>query len=201
MSPPRLHTPEVFMPPAPSNPLALIRLNLTQCRALIYSPSEGQATILEAVLEGLGVSACAHQTSVEAAQEALMQGNTDILVAEAGPNGEGIDLVLWMRRVCPAPQRFAIAVLVCGHAKTSLVNYAINCGVNFMMSAPVSPKGFVERLFWTVKTYDTFIESEGYCGPDRRIVAKPPPKALRRATDLLDTAPIEVEPGGVDAEA
>ncbi|MEK9947470.1 MAG: hypothetical protein VW999_15980 [Alphaproteobacteria bacterium] len=56
-----------------------------------------------------------------------------------------------------------------------------------VVAKPISPRSLYSRLQWAAENERAFIESESYCGPDRRFkVEGPPAEGGRRADDTKD---------------
>lgn len=162
-------------------------LNLEKLSALLVDDNAQALDILAQVVTGFGVRNITRCDSGDAAQGELRRATFDLIVADVHmPGLDGYELVEWLRREGPQPNRFAPVLLVTGHTRQSEVLRARDCGANFIVAKPLTPKVVLERIVWVAREDRMFIEAEGYVGPDRRFKRLGPPAGMdgRRADDL-----------------
>ena len=136
----------------------------------------------------LDITRCS--TAAEA-RTILAERVIDFILTDANmPDESGYDFIEWVRRHAIEANRFVPAIIVTGHTRISQVARARDCGAHFIIAKPITPKVILERIFWVGRENRMFIESDSYCGLDRRFKTEGPPAGMagRRAEDL-DAAP------------
>lgn len=166
------------------------KLDLSKTVVMILQNNSTEVDILAQVFQGFGVKGTRKCTSVEDAEVLVRHTQFDLLVIDAEmPNGGGFNLVQSLRRMQKSPNRLAPVILVSGHTPHKSVLRARDCGANIVVTKPITPKVLFDRIIWLVKDARSFVESEGYVGPDRRHKAYGPPPGMdgRRAEDASGT--------------
>lgn len=171
--------------PAPVSPRTPI--NLEKVSALLVDDNAQALDILSQVVSGFGVRTITRCESGEDAQAALRRATFDLIIADVHmPGMDGYELIAWLRREGPQPNRFAPVLLVTGHTRQNEVVKARDCGANFIVAKPLTPKVMLERIVWVAREDRMFIEAPHYVGPDRRFRRLGPPAGMdgRRSDDL-----------------
>jgi hypothetical protein len=78
-----------------------------------------------------------------------------------------------------------------GHTPVDQIHKARDCGANFVVAKPITPRLLLERVLWIAQESRPFIELDGYVGPDRRFQNNGPPGGPgtgRRRTDRAEAA-------------
>jgi hypothetical protein len=81
---------------------------------------------------------------------------------------------------------------------------ARDCGANYIIAKPITPKIILERIVWVAQSTRMFLETESYIGPDRRVRKLGPPTetgAGRRKEDADAAAAAEADAEDADQEA
>ncbi len=180
--------------PAPSPSKA--RINLESASILLIDNTIGN-DILGHIFYGFGAR-CLHRCStVEEALKIAKEHPLDLVVTEALlGDDDGYDLVKTLRqRSDYENNRFVPVIVLSAHTARSKVAKARDCGANFFIAKPVSPKVIMDRLLWVAREKRQFLESDQYVGPDRRFhdVGAPVGVSGRRRTDDVETADAEGE--------
>jgi CheY-like chemotaxis protein len=163
------------------------RINLERISVLLADGNPQALDILSQVVVGFGVrtpTKCG--TGVEA-QDVLKRTTFDLVICDAHlPKLNGYELIRWLRREGPEANRCAPVIIVAGHTRRSDVLMARDCGANFTIVKPLTPKTILERILWVAREDRLFIESDSYAGPDRRFKRLGPPAGMegRREDDL-----------------
>ena len=91
--------------------------------------------------------------------------------------------------------RFTPVILLSAHTRVGKITEARDCGANFFVAKPLSPKVMMDRVLWVANAKRQYLETDTYAGPDRRFRESPPPPhtAGRRRTDPKPH--LEVEDG------
>lgn len=162
-------------------------VNLKSTVVLLVDSNSMGMDILVQILVGFGVKTFHRADSIEAAQSLIGATEMDLVIV-SGVLGEadGCELVEWLRREAPAPNRYAPVLLVTPHTQMSRVARARDCGAHIVVAKPLTPMVVLERILWTARVKRPFVSSDGYCGPDRRFKFTGPPKGMsgRRSDDL-----------------
>ncbi|MGA0605879.1 response regulator [Phenylobacterium sp. VNQ135] len=171
------------MRPAGSDP----RLNLSKTVVLIIQNNQAELDILGQVFIGFGVKAIRKYLSLADAEEVARRVDFDLIVVDGDfEAGAGFEFVERLRRERDGRNRLAPILLVAGHTPQSQIYRARDCGANFVVAKPITPKVLFDRILWLVQDQREFVESAGYVGPDRRHKAFGPPPGMqgRRKDDL-----------------
>jgi DNA-binding response OmpR family regulator len=153
--------------------------------------------ILVQILVGFGAKDMLKAQTVEEAKEVVLKAGLDLMiVGTALGDGDGYQLVEWVRREGPAINRFVPLLMLTGHMPQSDVAHARDCGAHFIIVKPLKPAVLLERILWVARAQRKFVECESYAGPDRRFKFEgPPPGASgRRHDDLNEEIGLAVEP-------
>jgi hypothetical protein len=84
------------------------------------------------------------------------------------------------------------------------VTKARDCGANFIIAKPITPKIILERIIWVAQSTRLFVETETYIGPDRRFRKAAPPSEYgvgRRSGDAEAAAAAEAAKAEVAAQS
>lgn len=164
------------------------RLNLEKVGVLVVEPNQAEQDLLVQVLSGFGVRNLRRCVDASEARQALAGGDIGlVLIDGSAADGSAYDLVSWLRRHAPEPRRFLPVLLLSGHVRLSQVVRARDCGANFVVTKPISPRVLLDRIAWLGRETRGFIAVEdGYVGPDRRFKSFGPPPGVegRRKDDL-----------------
>ena len=93
----------------------------------------------------------------------------DILLTDwLMPNGNGQELLNWVRTHENDSIRFLPVIVVSGFTTEKVTNDTRNLGANEILVKPVSGKLLAARICSVIDTPRAFIETPGFFGPDRR---------------------------------
>ncbi len=172
---------------APTGPA--LRINLEKANVLLVEATLQGMTILLQMFNGFGVSSIARAGSVAEAMRVASGAPLDLVVCDPRlPDGDGYEFVRRLRRSKLEPNAFAPVILVSAHTRGSEVAAARDCGANFLVLKPLSPRVILDRLLWVARESRPFIECDTYFGPDRRFQSLGPPADSpgRRKDDPAD---------------
>ena len=151
------------------------RINLEKAAVLLLSGAQGME-LLGRIFHGFGVRHPYRCTDAKAAMEICKEADLDLVVCDGSlPEGEAYDFIAALRRSDLEPNRFAPVMIIQGHTPRDLINKARDCGANFVVAKPVTPRLLLERVLWIAQESRPFIELDGYVGPDRRFQNVGPP--------------------------
>jgi DNA-binding response OmpR family regulator len=166
------------------------KINLEKASVMLIDANPQGMDILTQVFSGFGVRTPLRCSTSKDAVDLLRKVDVDLIVAEADLPGEmdGYDFVHWLRRSGLPQNSFTSVILVSGHTRAEKVVRARDCGANFIILKPISPRILLQRIVWVAKENRQFVEAETYVGPDRRFKnAGPPPGVKPRRSDDIRT--------------
>lgn len=175
------------MNPASASKPLLSRINFEALSIVIVDDNQQSLDILVQVITGFGAKKISRCLSAQEAQRVLALGDVDMVITDARmPEMDGYDLTRWIRREAPEPLRMIPVIVVTGHTPRNEVTKARDCGANFIIAKPITPKTMMDRIIWVARTDRMGIECETYVGPDRRFRREgPPPGVDGRRRDNL----------------
>jgi CheY-like chemotaxis protein len=168
------------------------RINLEKAAVMLLSGEAGM-DLLNRIFHGFGVRHPYRCLTRERAMEVCQEADLDLIVCDGSlPDGEAYAFISALRRSDLEPNRYTPVVVVAGHTPIDQVQNARDCGANFVVAKPVTPRTLLERVIWIAQESRPFVELDGYVGPDRRFQNMGPPNssAGRRRADTPPEAPV-----------
>ena len=159
------------------------RFNLERAVVLLLDGTPLGMEILVQVITGFGAKVIHRAFNVEEAREIVEKYELDLVVADSLPGGEGYEFVQWLRRSRIEPNCFAPILLTAGHTPAGAVAQSRDCGADFIMKKPLTPKAVLERVVWIAREGRRFVDCDAYVGPDRRVQNKGVPFGKGRRRD------------------
>lgn len=164
------------------------RLNLSKATVLLLQNNQAELDILGQVFIGFGVRAIRKCLTLGEAEGCIQSGIVfDLIVVDCDmPGGAGFDFVTMVRRMDANENRLAPIMLVSGHTVPSSIAKARDCGANFVVAKPITPKVMFDRVMWLAREERQFVVTETFAGPDRRhkTFGPPPGTKGRRHDDV-----------------
>jgi len=164
------------------------RLNLTKATVLLLQNNQTELDILGQVFIGFGVKAIRKCLTLGEAEDCIKAGILfDLIIVDCDmPGGAGYDFITRLRRMEENDNRLSPMMLVSGHTVPSSISKARDCGANFVVAKPITPKVMFDRVMWLAREERQFVVSDTYAGPDRRHKTFGPPAGTkgRRHDDL-----------------
>ena len=181
------------------------RINLSSANVLVVDDNPQAVELLCGVLDGFGMRRFRRAVGVDEAKEACADSVFDLILTDAQmPGVDGYEFSRWLRRSTDEQARLTPAIIITAHTRRSQVAKARDCGANFIIAKPITPKIILERIIWVAQSTRLFIETETYIGPDRRFRKVGPPAEFgigRRKDDAEAAAAAEaVAKNETDAE-
>ena len=168
------------------------RVNLEKAVVLLLSPPTGMELLVR-VFHGFGVRHPYRCYDSGKAMEACKEADLDLIVCDGSlPDGEAYDFIANLRRSDLEPNRYTPVMVIQGHTPADQILKARDCGANFVVAKPITPRLLLERVLWIAGESRPFIELDTYIGPDRRFQNSGPPGGPgtgRRRTDKAEAAP------------
>lgn len=165
------------------------RINLSKATCLAVDDSAMALQVLSQVLSGFGIGRLLKSVTSSDAQRIAKENALDLIIIDGHmPNMDGYEFIQWLRREADNENRFVPILLLTGETRLSHVFRGRDCGANFVVAKPISPKVLLDRIYWMARDAREFIEAETYVGPDRRFKREGPPSGVagRRRNDSAD---------------
>ncbi|WP_340645138.1 response regulator [Phenylobacterium sp.] len=145
------------------------RVNLENAAGLIVDDNAQALDLLASVLSSFGMKDLARASSAMEAMDVIKSRRIDLIMTDGQmPVMDGYDFVRWVRTQPDEEKRLTPAIVVTAHSRKSQVMRARDCGANFIITKPITPKVILERILWVSQGKRMFIETDNYIGPDRR---------------------------------
>ena len=174
------------------SPLPKGRINLERAAVLLLAGESGMG-LLTRIFSGFGVKHPYRCFTAERASAVCEEADLELIVCDGSlKDGETYDFIANLRRSDIEPNRFAPVIVVAGHTPLDQVAKARDCGANFVVAKPVTPRVLLERVVWVAQETRPFVELDGYVGPDRRFQNLGPPEGVpsgRRRSDMSVDSP------------
>ncbi len=168
------------------------RVNLEKAAVLLLS-AQTSMELLARVFHGFGVRQPYRCHDRQRAMEVCREADLDLIICDGSlPDGEAYDFIAALRRSDIEPNRYTPVLVIQGHTPVDQIHKARDCGANFVVAKPITPRLLLERILWIAQESRPFIELDTYVGPDRRFQNIGPPGGPgtgRRRTDKIETAP------------
>ncbi len=161
--------------------------NLSKAFVLLVDSEATSLDVLSRIFNGFGVGAPRKCMSAARARECLRVETFDLVITDGRLSDEsGYDFVQWLRRSGIASNFAAPVLILSGHTPQDEIDRARDCGANLVIAKPFTPEILLERILWLARSPRSFVESDAYLGPDRRVRNLGPPigSSGRRAGDL-----------------
>ena len=145
-------------------------VNLENVAVLLIDDNPQALEILSSVVQGFGVREQIHCSSAIEASQVMKNRQVDLILLDcAMPEMDGYDFVRWLRRETPKPARQTPIIMLTGHAISTQISKSRDCGVNFIVTKPLTPAVLMHRILWLATNEREFIDCDTYAGPDRRV--------------------------------
>jgi len=153
------------------------RINLDKAWALLVDSNALTLDLLGGVLEGFGMRNLVRVSSAEEAMEKCRQHVFDLIFTESTmPDLDGYDFVRWIRNESDEQLKLTPVIVITAHTRRKHVIRARDCGANYIIAKPITPKIILERIVWVANSKRVFIETDDFIGPDRRFHKVDPPE-------------------------
>ncbi|HUO23527.1 MAG TPA: response regulator [Caulobacteraceae bacterium] len=172
-------------------------INLSAASVLLVESTNQGMDILAQICMGFGVRTPHRCMNLADAQALLGHTPIDLMICETDlSDGDGQDLVRWLRRSKLDPNASTPVVLISGHTPLRKVQQGRDNGANAVVAKPLTPKILLDRILWLAADKRDFVVCDTYAGPDRRWhnLGPPPGTTGRRSTDLSDSVGAAIDP-------
>ena len=161
------------------------RLNLKNVTTLLVDNDGFTRGLVAQMLRGFGMDPPAQCQTAAQAMHHLEHHYADLCIIEAmQPDMAGSELIKWIRHQEKSPFRFVPIIVMTGYTQLRLISAVRDAGANLVVKKPMSPQCIYDRILWVARTQRSFVEADGYAGPDRRFRdVEPPDGVFRRESD------------------
>lgn len=163
-----------------------ILFNLQRTNVLLADADHMGQSILGQMLAGFGARNITRCDDVAEVRRMLAAHTFDLVIIDPASFGPpGYDVIGWMRRSLPPPNRHVSVLVVTGHTESARVGQLRDSGANFVVSKPLSAAVLLDRIVWLSREKRPYVETSQYIGPDRRWRDTPLPEGVegRRQRD------------------
>ena len=162
------------------------RLDLKRIRTLIADDNPNALAILVQVLLGFGVRNADAYATVAEATPRLDSELYDLVIVDCEmPDQDGFELVRHIRSNPDGPNFTVPIIAVSGFTPLIKVERARDAGASQLITKPIVPSVLLSRIEWLARVPRQFINSSGYCGPDRRFHSQAVPNGVERRADAI----------------
>lgn len=163
------------------------RLDLRKTNALVVDDNPQSLELLSQILSGFRLGKLRSCQSASEARSLVAREKFDLILIDfAMPEEDGLHLARHIRSEPTLPNHTAPIVVLHGYTPEHMVFRARDAGANMIVRKPVAPAVLLSRIEWIARDTRQFVESDGYCGPDRRIRPIPlSPDFQERRKDAL----------------
>lgn len=168
-----------------------VRMDLRKTKALVVDDNPQSLELLSQILSGFRLGQLKSCQSADEARFLVAHDKFDLILIDFAMPGEGgLELARHIRSEPSMPNHTAPILILHGYTPEHMVIQARDAGANMIVRKPVAPAILLSRIEWIARDTRHFVESEGYCGPDRRIRNTPlspeTPERRRDALALID---------------
>ncbi len=133
--------------------------------------------LMTSMLREFGVGHIVHAASGNQGREMIALHNASddprnridvVLLDWLMPDGDGLELLKWIREHSKDSIRFMPAVLCSAYASEDVVTVGRDHGANEVLVKPLSAQKLASRLLYVIDKPRPFLKAPGFFGPDRR---------------------------------
>ena len=162
------------------------RINLEQASILLIDNTWG-VEILTRIFQGFGARQLHRADTLEKANVMVSRFPLDLIITDMQIEDENVmEFVRRLRQDAENERnRFTPVILLSAHTPSAKIAEARDCGANFFVAKPLSPKIMMDRVLWVAGGKRQYLQTDTYAGPDRRFRQEPLPDGMvgRRHTD------------------
>ena len=118
---------------------------------------------------------------IEALQR-FQRSSPDVILLDWSPSFPGLEF-LKMVRSRKSPNRFVPVILISSYTEPHAVFEARDAGVTSFLAKPVTAQLIYQRICMAIENQRSFIDTEAFFGPDRRVHQVPFEGAEKRKND------------------
>lgn len=149
-------------------------IDFNRLRVLVVDDDRLARDMVVEILEAAGIGRVDRASNGQEAFNRLREGVPDLIVSDVMM--EPMDGITFTRRIRThreSPSQHIPVILLTAHTDRTTVLEARDAGVNAFVAKPVSIDELKRKITLVLHDPRTFIRSEDYVGPDRRIRDRP----------------------------
>lgn len=145
------------------------KIDFSKVSFLIVDTNPLSAQLVRDILGMLDVTAVRTANSIERAQNVLRRDGVDVVITEHALGDEsGVTLIDWIRNASDSPDRMLPVIMLTANSSQGYVTHARDAGVSEFLAKPFTVEGLYRRLVSVIARPRSFVNADGYFGPDRR---------------------------------
>ncbi|NKB22147.1 MAG: response regulator [Alphaproteobacteria bacterium] len=144
-------------------------------QVMLADPRTHIRSTLKVALSHAGLENIEHTGNLDGVTDSIEHSiGPDILICDMGlGDGEIIDVVSSVRHNDRGKNPFLCVIGISWEAEAQDVIRMINCGIDHLVTAPLSPQQILSRVSSMVNHRLPFVVTADYVGPDRRKLTRP----------------------------
>lgn len=143
-------------------------VDISHLSILIVDKNPLLRTVFRQVLRELGARTVEAVSSVEAGFDAVRNRNPDIILADWGPDCDGLGLLRRIRMDPQSPNPYVPVIVCSANTEAEAVLSARDMGMSEYLAKPVLAKSLYQRIARVVMEQRSFVKTGEFFGPDRR---------------------------------
>jgi len=150
-------------------------LKYNDVQVMLADPRTHIRSSQKIALTHAGLEKIDHTGTLEGVADAMEQSiGPDILICDMGlGDGEILELISNVRHNDLGKNPFLCVIGISWEAQAQEVIRMINCGVDHLVTAPLSPQQILSRVVSMIHHRLPFVVTADYVGPDRRTLTRP----------------------------
>lgn len=160
------------------------KIDFSKVSFLIVESNPLSAQLVRDILNALGATAVRMANTVARARNVLRNDPVDVIITEYHLTPEnGLALIDWVRNGPDSEDRMIPIIMLTANSEEDYVVRARDMGVTEFLAKPFNVEGLYRRLVAVITRPRSFVNADGYFGPDRRRRQVPYRGPDRRSTD------------------
>ena len=137
---------------------------------LIVDPDAQMRAVIASMLADAGMLDVVMAPNVAEAKNALCGRPPGAMIVETSlPDGDGVDLLAWVRRHPESPAADVPVLILTRQAQPGLIQRARNAGAHGVLVKPVTAQNLLTKFERMLDDPRPFVNSDVYVGPCRRV--------------------------------
>ena len=164
----------------------LNRQQLRHVNFLVVDDHYNMRQLWVTILSSFGVNRIFEAATAKEAQNVIQNEQIDIAVVDMLLDDmTGIDLTLLIRREAESKNPLLPVIACTADTRKSVVYRLLDCGVDEILTKPVSPMAAWQRIVAIINSRRDFVRTATYFGPDRRRHKDPKYKGPERRDKFM----------------
>jgi hypothetical protein len=143
-------------------------VNWSDLPIVIFDAQGHVASIQKSILRGSGARKVAVAESVDTLHKELIFGRDIVVINWTAASDDFASIIDSLRRPQSSPDPYVGIILVAPATSKRRIELALASGADSLLGFPFRPVDFTQHIARLVLNAGPFIETDAYCGPDRR---------------------------------